>query len=158
MTYNELINNEHTLSVEYVSNILAKVICADGWELTTFRATADPDVKTFGAAGVAFVNVGQDTDFVFIPTAEADFYRLKRENLLKYEAEMREAELNASIGKDYDLTDADGSMNNPIAYTDGDSVELGKWYVDETYGLVECLADGTPTADTMADFFDLPPI
>ena len=67
-----------------------------------------------------------------------------------------EEEQERLLGKDTDT--ADGSMNNPITYTDGDSVEQGKWYVDDTYGLIECLQSGNPTADTMADFFDLPPM
>lgn len=157
MTYNELINNEHVLSVEELDNGLAKVTCRDGWELTDFRATSDSDAKNFGSASVVLVGIGQETNFVFIPTTEADFYRLKRENLLKYEAEMREAELNASIGKDYD--NADGSMNAPITYTRGEECEVGKWYVDDSYGLIECIASGTPTTDAeMAEYFDLPPM
>ena len=67
-----------------------------------------------------------------------------------------EEEQERLLGKDTDT--ADGSINNPITFALGDSVEQGKWYLDETYGLVECIADGTPTADTMGEYFDLPPM
>lgn len=74
------------------------------------------------------------------------------------DAEKREYEREQErlLGKDTDT--ADGSINNPIQYTDGDSVEVGKWYVDETYGLVECIASGTPSEDTMGEHFDLPQV
>ena len=67
-----------------------------------------------------------------------------------------EEEQERLLGKDSDT--AYGSINNPITFALGDSVEQGKWYLDETYGLVECIADGTPTADTMGEYFDLPPM
>lgn len=67
-----------------------------------------------------------------------------------------EEEQERLLGKDTDTTE--GTMNNPITYTDGDSVEVGKWYIDDTFGLIECIAGGTPTADTMGEFFDLPPM
>lgn len=68
-----------------------------------------------------------------------------------------EEEQERLLGKDTDM--ADGSINNPIIFNLGDSVEVGKWYIDETYGLVECIASGTPTTDAeMAEYFDLPPM
>lgn len=72
------------------------------------------------------------------------------------EKQAYEEEQERLLGKD--TATAYGSLNNPISFALGDSVEQGLWYLDETYGLVECVADGTPTADTMGEFFDLPPI
>ena len=72
------------------------------------------------------------------------------------EKQAYEEEQERLLGKDTDT--ADGSMNNPIPFVLGDSVEQGLWYIDDTFGLVECLQSGTPTADTMGEFFDLPPM
>lgn len=74
------------------------------------------------------------------------------------DAEKREYEEEQErlLGKDTDT--ADGTMNAPIPYVRGEECEQGLWYLDEVFGLIECIADGTPSADTMADFFDLPPM
>lgn len=74
------------------------------------------------------------------------------------DAEKREYEEEQErlLGKDTDT--ADGSINNPITYVRGEECVQGLWYLDETYGLVECIADGTPSADTMGEYFDLPPM
>lgn len=67
-----------------------------------------------------------------------------------------EEEQERLLGKDTDT--AYGSINNPETFVFGEYVEAGKWYIDKTYGLVECLQSGNPTADTMGEFFDLPPM
>lgn len=68
-----------------------------------------------------------------------------------------EEEQERLLGKDTDT--ADGSINNPIPYTRGSCAEQGKWYNDDTFGLIECVESGTPTTDAeMAECFDLPPM
>lgn len=68
-----------------------------------------------------------------------------------------EEEQERLLGKDTDT--ADGSMNAPIPYVRGEECEVGKWYLDDTFGLIECIASGTPTNDSeMAECFDLPPM
>ncbi len=68
-----------------------------------------------------------------------------------------EEEQERLLGKDTD--NAEGTMNAPITYTRGEECEQGKWYLDEVFGLIECIANGTPTTDAeMGEFFDLPPM
>ena len=68
-----------------------------------------------------------------------------------------EEEQERLLGKDTDT--ADGSMNAPITYIRGDECEVGKWYLDDIFGLIECISSGTPTTDAeMAECFDLPPM
>lgn len=68
-----------------------------------------------------------------------------------------EEEQERLLGKDTDT--ADGSINNPIQFNDGDYVEVGKWYLDEDYGLVECIKSGYPRVGVdLAEYLDLPPM
>ena len=68
-----------------------------------------------------------------------------------------EEEQERLLGKDTD--NADGTMNAPITYVRGEECEQGLWYLDDTFGLIECIASGTPTTDAeMAECFDLPPM
>lgn len=72
----------------------------------------------------------------------------------KEEYEREQAEL---LGKDTDTTE--GTMNNPIPFHDGDYVEQGLWYLDEDYGLVECIKSGYPRVGVdFAEYLDLPPM
>lgn len=68
-----------------------------------------------------------------------------------------EEEQERLLGKDTNNTE--GSMNNPIPFNDGDYVEQGKWYLDEDYGLVECIKSGYPRVGVdLAEYLDLPPM
>ena len=68
-----------------------------------------------------------------------------------------EEEQERLLGKDTD--NEEGSINNPIPYEAELYLEQGKWYLHDTYGLVECVQSGTPpTENDLADFLDLPPL